>query len=135
MLNRGIGMDIKGELGRIALLFIGVTLGGCQQADTHKGEIDDLLLRVRVLEQGQQDIVKEMRANQAKVAVAPKPEAMTFELLGASRAGERRLYPTLARCQAAQQVLVDERAASDAESRAQGAVFINHGGGFSCIPV
>ena len=110
-------------------------LAGCQPPDTHKAEIDDLLLRVRVLEQGQRDIVKEMRDNETKSAATPRPQAMTFELLGASRAGERRLYPTLARCQAAKGVLEDERARSDAESRAQGAVFINHGGGYSCIPL
>ena len=67
----------------LAALLSAAMLVGCQPPpDTHKAEIDDLLLRVRVLEQGQRDIVKEMRDNEAKSAAAPVAPVMTYQLEG-----------------------------------------------------
>jgi hypothetical protein len=65
-------------------------------------------MRVRVLEQGQQQIVAEMRQAERKAAErqpppAPAQESMTYELVGAG--STRRLYPSVTRCEAARDAM------------------------------
>lgn len=86
-----------------------LALTACQPPnDPDKATLDDLRLRVRVLEQGQEQIVAEMRRAEKKPAVerplpAPTTESMAYELVGAG--STRRLYPSVARCEAARDAM------------------------------
>ena len=99
-------------------LVLSVTLAGCQPADTHKSDIEDLQLRVRVLEQGQEQIVEEMRASEAKVSAVPAPPIMNYQLEGGEAAPI--LYPSKTRCEAAREVKTQAAAEIRADELARG---------------
>ncbi|MGN6817997.1 MAG: hypothetical protein ACTHJR_04940 [Sphingomonas sp.] len=121
---------------RIALVAI-LALTACQpqQPSADKAELDDLRVRVRALEQGQDQIVNEIRADEAKAdakPVAAEPPAMTYELAGGK--GPNRQYPTKARCEAAKAVLDEGLAISRRDAEAQGAIVVSQPT-YMCVPL
>jgi len=98
-----------------------------QQPGEDKATLDDLRVRVRVLEQGQQQIVDEMRANAKKVAAAaivPIPPPPSFKLMPTGNT-----YSSKARCEAARDI------AQTARTESYGGAMVMGGAPIYCLPL
>ena len=116
-------------------LAVAMALTACQQPGADKETVDDLRTRVQALEQGQQEIVAEMRDKAAKQAVVAAKASLPlvgedrYELVGLR---ERRTYPNRVRCEAALNALQESRDAQNASLTGGGRIIF---ASISCIPM